>query len=86
MTRQRVIAIVPAYGRRYPSADAALADWHAGRDFKIPNGGPYLSIRDVPALQQAGYRAINLLVNYPLVNAFARIDLTESLDAIPQNV
>ena len=38
--------IIPAYGRSYPSPDAAIADWKAGKDFKIVNG-PYLSIRDV---------------------------------------
>jgi hypothetical protein len=40
-----MISLVPAYGRRYPSAAAAEKDWLDGLDFKI-YGGPYTSIRD----------------------------------------
>lgn len=40
------IHAVPAYGRDYKSAEAVLADWKAGKDFRSDHG--YLSIRDVP--------------------------------------
>ena len=43
--------LIPAYGRRYRSREAALHDWQAGRDFQIL-GGPYCSIRDVEAMRQ----------------------------------
>lgn len=34
-----------AYGVKYTSAEAALADWNKGTDFEI-YGGPYCSKRD----------------------------------------
>ena len=45
------MTIVPAYGRDYKSKKAALADWQAGKDFRIvgyrsEGGGTYVSIRD----------------------------------------
>jgi hypothetical protein len=43
--KSRTIELVPAYGRKYNSQSEALADWEAGKDFKI-YGGPYTSIRD----------------------------------------
>lgn len=47
------ITISPAYGRDYRTAAEAIADWRAGRDFSIGGpGGPYCSIRDIPALPQ----------------------------------
>lgn len=36
---------IPAYGRDYDSAEAVLADWHAGKDFKNTFNGLYFSIR-----------------------------------------
>ena len=36
-----------AYGRLYKSADDAIRDYEAGKDFRIA-GGPYCSIRDFP--------------------------------------
>jgi hypothetical protein len=42
----RDIHTVPAYGRDYRSAAAALADWNAGKDFRDAVTGQYLSIRD----------------------------------------
>ena len=82
--KQRVLLIVPAYGRSYTTIEAALADWRAGRDFKIPNG-PYLSIRDTKHLIAAGYRTLNLLTSYPRPGAFTNLNLEEEHDAIPQN-
>ena len=45
------LILVPAYGRVYETPKQALADWKAGKDFKIANG-PYCSIRDLPAMQR----------------------------------
>lgn len=43
--------VVPAYGRDYSSAKAAIADWQAGKDFVIqdisnPWDGKPCSVRD----------------------------------------
>jgi hypothetical protein len=43
--------LIPAYGRRYRSREAALRDWLAGKDFQIL-GGPYCSIRDLDHMRQ----------------------------------
>ena len=43
--------IVPAYGRTYKTKDVMLADWNAGKDFKIARGGPYCSIRDLDKMR-----------------------------------
>jgi len=43
------IVVVPAYGRKYKTAEDAVKDWEAGKDFKIVRG-PYMSIRDVKNL------------------------------------
>lgn len=37
------VTVRGAYGRKYNSAAAALADWKKGMDFQIVNG-PYISI------------------------------------------
>ena len=39
------LELIPAYGRVYPTKQAAVDDWMAGADFKIING-PYCSVRD----------------------------------------
>lgn len=39
------LVLIPAYGRRYTTWEAAKVDWEAGKDFKI-EGGPYCSKRD----------------------------------------
>jgi hypothetical protein len=41
------LILVPAYGRRYATGEEAIADFEAGKDFRI-DGGPYCSIRDFP--------------------------------------
>lgn len=55
------VIITPAYDRRYQEANAVVADWEAGKDFKILNG-PYLSIRDADAFRHitiVGWEAAN---------------------------
>lgn len=47
------LAVIPAFGRDYKSADAALKDWLGGKDFLIadissPWNGAYTSCRDHP--------------------------------------
>ena len=39
------IVLRPAYGRKYATAQEAIKDWEAGKDFKMFNGR-YCSIRD----------------------------------------
>lgn len=46
-----------AYGRDYADAQAALADWEGGKDFKILRG-PYFSKRDLHGLYLDGYDKI----------------------------
>lgn len=36
----------PAYGRDYKSAASAIADYKAGKDFRLEPSGQYCSIRD----------------------------------------
>lgn len=43
------LTLIGAYGRVYMTKDAALKDWHAGKDFKICLG-PYCSIRDISVM------------------------------------
>ena len=49
----QLIILVPAYGRKYATEEAALADWKKGLDFKI-DGGPYCSITDFTQLRANG--------------------------------
>jgi hypothetical protein len=39
------LTAMPAYGRDYKSKAAVLADWDAGKDFKLI-GGPYINKQD----------------------------------------
>ena len=45
------ITVIPAYGRDYTSAKAAIADWNAGKDFIVasmhsPYAGKYVNRDD----------------------------------------
>lgn len=40
------LTIQGAYGRRYKTREAVLADWELGLDFRIWEYGQYCSIRD----------------------------------------
>ena len=48
---QQTVTVTPAYGRDYTSKAGALADWHAGKDFRETASGQYCSARDFPAGQ-----------------------------------
>lgn len=55
-----LLTVFPAYGRDYRSAKEAIADWHAGKDFKaeglkLPR---YLSIRDTEELKACEFTDI----------------------------
>lgn len=41
---------VPAYGRNYKSKAAALADWHAGKDFRCEPQGCYVTKAEAAGL------------------------------------
>ena len=47
----RYLSAVPAYGRDYKSKKEVLADWKAGKDFKIEDvaHGGYVNINDKPS-------------------------------------
>lgn len=55
------LQVMPAYGRRYDDEAACLADWNAGKDFKIL-GGPYLSKRDEARFSDYGIRQVYCMV------------------------
>lgn len=40
------VVLVPAYGRKYLTSEAARQDWRDGKDFQVVNG-PYCSVRDL---------------------------------------
>lgn len=42
-----MVRLYPAYGRKYRTTSAMLADWMQGKDFRMGyHLGPYCSIRD----------------------------------------
>jgi len=50
----RYLTVVPAYGRDYTSRAKVMADWNAGKDFRIndvssPDDGRYINKSDKPA-------------------------------------
>lgn len=57
--------LVPAYGRAYATKEALLADWEAGKDFRIV-AGPYCSKRDLAAMKDLGY---NVALTEPRIPA-----------------
>lgn len=55
--------LVPAYGRIYLTTDAAMADWNAGKDFRVYPTGSYTSIRDISVLKSQLSAVYILLTN-----------------------
>ena len=55
--------VVAPYGRRYSVAERAIADWEAGKDFKILHG-PYCSIRDFDKMLDR----VTLITHNQLIN------------------
>lgn len=52
------LILMPAYGKRYQTNSEALADWNAGKDFRVVGCGPYCSIRDKNHLQRNHHNVI----------------------------
>ena len=65
-----VCFITGAYGRK-----ASLADWVAGKDFRMCDYGPYLSKRDIPSLKANGYTHIEIRSEQAGGNLIALIEL-----------
>ena len=62
------LILIPAYGRDYTSAAAAIADWQRERDFRISDvssrwHGSYIGIADHPALLDSGITSVTLRFN-----------------------
>lgn len=47
-----VITLIPAYGREYKTLESMLADWKAGKDFRVGTSGPYCSVRDLDHMKR----------------------------------
>jgi hypothetical protein len=55
------MTLVPAYGRDYKSRAAALADFEAGRDFRIASVGPDIGrYVNRSQLVEAGIREVSI--------------------------
>lgn len=62
MNMEDMLLLWPAYGRKYESPVAAVADWLAGKDFGLNRGGaPYCSIRDNAVLKVDGVTHVGLV-------------------------
>ncbi len=53
------LILIPAYGRTYQTSEDMLADWNAGKDFRVMGHGCYTSIRDLSTLR-AESSSVNL--------------------------
>jgi hypothetical protein len=58
----KVLELIPAYGRTYETLEETLTDWHMGYDFKIWKG-PYCSKRDVDQMLEMGYTHVHFIYN-----------------------
>lgn len=56
------VVLIPAYGRKYDTAQDMMNAWHNGFDFKILRG-PYCSVRDVEKLSSDYDKLILLNLN-----------------------
>ena len=62
----RTVSVIPAYGRDYKSKTDLLADWRAGKDFRLQDvafGDSYFSIRNAASLQEDGVTHLNIHYN-----------------------
>lgn len=51
------VVLLPAYGKKYACDADMLADWQAGKDFKV-FFGHYCSIRDINSLHNGASRVL----------------------------
>lgn len=59
------LTVVPCYGRDYKSKAKAIADWHAGKDFRISNyfdpyDGKPVNMIATNVLKEQGYKGIQI--------------------------
>lgn len=73
---EATLLLLPAYGRKYTSTVAMLADWDAGRDFKV-HRGMQVNKFDVPEMARQGIQAIWLQGSYLPDAPTVRIDLNK---------
>ena len=63
------LQVWPAYGRRYPTAQAAREDFQAGKDFSCSRqGGPYMSIRDFSHPSMKHFDGVRIVQNLPIID------------------
>lgn len=65
----RILYAIPAYGRKYDSDEAVLADWEANKDFFV-YGGSYFNKADSKLIFDSGYSTIRVfydIANYKFV-------------------
>lgn len=74
--------LMPAYGRRYFTASAALKAWDEGRDFLVIHSGPYCSKRDLDKIRFDGFHRIILLDIHH--KELVRIELAQGESHAPQ--
>lgn len=66
MAEQKVLQVVPAYGRKYATTASAERDFHDGKDFMMINGGyngSYMSIRDAMRIKEDGFKEIHVFTD-----------------------
>jgi len=61
--------LIAAYGRRYPTAEAAICAWKEGKDFQII-GGPYCSIRDLEKMKDENPSGIYLVCSENVIRIY----------------
>ena len=75
-TDEATLLLLPAYGRKYESVVTMLADWDAGRDFKI-HRGPQVNKYEIAEMAKQGIQAIWLQGSYLPDAPTVRIDLEQ---------
>lgn len=56
----KVLMVLAAYGRSYATAQEAVSDWFAGKDFQILEG-PYCSSRDTAVILENGFTHVQII-------------------------
>jgi len=61
----KALTLIPAYGRDYTSAADAIADWRAGKDFRIsdvssPWDSAYVGRGESAMLRESGFSAVRI--------------------------
>lgn len=72
------ITFLPAYGRDYKNREAVLADWKAGKDFRIEGGGGMVGSRD-DLVQAPERRPLHVNFRYAKLGKIFSIPIAEAL-------